>query len=64
MIKAVDERIEDIGKTLLDEIIIDLTNSNTVTSKEFLERIRKAYISISNKTDMRCKYEEFLECYF
>lgn len=64
MIKAVDERNEDLGKTLLDEIIIDLTNSNIVTGKEFLERIRNAYMSISNKADMRCKYKDFLEYNF
>lgn len=64
MIKAVEERKKDIGKTLLDEIIIDLTNQNIVASEEFLERIRNTYMSISNKTDMRCKYEEFLKCYF
>lgn len=63
MIEAVDERKKDIGKTLLDEIIIDLTDQNIVTSKEFFERIRNTYMSISNKASMRCKYEVFLKCY-
>lgn len=63
MIKAVEERKKDIGKTLLNEIIIDLTNQNIVASEEFLERIRNTYMSISNKTDMCCKYEEFLKLF-
>lgn len=64
MINAVNERKVDIGKILLDEIIIDLSNQNIAINKEILERIRNTYMSISNKTDMRCKYEEFLKCYF
>lgn len=60
MIDVADERIEEIGKTLLDEIIIDLTNHKTVINKDFLEKLRNTYMSIDNKINMRCKYEEFL----
>jgi len=65
MITVVDERKEEIGRTLLDEIIIDLTNHKAVISKEFLEKLRNTYMSIGNenKINMRCKYEDFLEYY-
>lgn len=63
MIDVVNERKEEIGKTLLDEIIIDLTNHKVVISKDLLEKLRKKYISIDNKINMCCKYEEFLEYY-
>ncbi len=63
MIDVIDKRKEEIGKTLLDEIIIDLTNHKVAISKDFLEKLRKIYMSIDNKIGMRCKYEEFLEYY-
>lgn len=63
MINAVNERKEEIGKTLLDEIIIDLTDHKVIIGKNLLEKLRNQYISIDNKTDMRCKYKEFLEYY-
>lgn len=63
MIDIIDKRKEKIGKTLLDEIIIDLTNHKVAISKEFLEKLTKTYMSIDNKINMRCKYEEFLEYY-
>lgn len=66
MLEVVDERKEEIGKTLLDEILIDLTNHRVTTSKRFLEKLKNAYMSISNenKLNMRCKYEEFFKSYF
>lgn len=63
MIDVIDKRKEEIGKTLLDEIIIDLTNHKVAISKDFLEKLKKTYMSIDNKINMRCKYEEFLEYY-
>ena len=66
MIEAVDERKEDIGKTLLDEIIIDLTNHKIIISKSLFKKLKNSYMSISNenKLSMRCKYEEYLKNYF
>ena len=55
MIDVIDKRKEEIGKILLDEIIIDLTKNKVAISKDFLEKL------IDNKMNMRCKYEEFLE---
>lgn len=63
MIDAVNERKEAIGKTLLDEIMIDLTNHKVIINKGLLEKLGNAYKSIDNKTDRRCKYEAFLEFY-
>ena len=66
MIEAIAEREEDIGKTLLDEIIIDLTNHKVIMDKSLLKRLKNNYISMSNenKLSMRCKYEKFRERYF
>lgn len=61
MIDVIDKRKEEIGKILLDEIIIDLTKNKVATSKDFLEKLRRTYAAIDNKMNMRCKYEEFLE---
>ena len=61
MIDVVDKRKEEIGKILLDEIIIDLTKNKVAISKDFLEKLRRTYAAIDNKMNMRCKYEEFLE---
>lgn len=65
MIDAVDARKDAIEKTLLDEIIIDLTNHKMIISKNFLEKLKNAYMSIANenKINMRCKFEEFLKYY-
>ncbi len=63
MLDVIDKRKEEIGKTLLDEIIIDLTNHKVAISKDFFGKLRKAYMSIDNKINMRCKYEKFLEYY-
>lgn len=65
MIEAVNEREEDICKTLLDEIIIDLTDYAAVTSEIFLNKIKRTYMALDNKDRcyMRCKYEEFLKIY-
>lgn len=63
MVDVIDRRKEEIGKTLLDEIIIDLTNHKVAICKDFFEKLRKTYISIDNKINMRCKYEKFLEYY-
>lgn len=63
MVDVINKRREEIGKTLLDEIIIDLTNLRIVIRKELFEKLRKAYMSIDNKINMRCKYEDFLEYY-
>ena len=63
MVDVIDKRKEEIGKTLLDEIIIDLTNHKIAICKDFFEKLRKTYMSIDNKINMRCKYEEFLEYY-
>lgn len=65
MIDAVDAREDAIEKTLLDEIIIDLTNHKMIISKNFLEKLKNAYMSIANenKINMRCKFEEFLKYY-
>ncbi len=63
MVDVIDKRKEEIGKTLLDEIIIDLTNHKIAICKDFFEKLRKAYMSIDNKINMRCKYEKFLEYY-
>ena len=57
----IDKRKEEIGKILLDEIIIDLTKNKVAISKDFLEKLRRTYAAIDNKMNMRCKYEEFLE---
>ena len=66
MIEAIAEREEDIGKTLLDEIIIVLTNHKVIMDKSLLKRLKNNYISMSNenKLSMRCKYEKFRERYF
>lgn len=66
MIDVVYKRKEDIGKVLLDEIIIDLTNNKVVCNKNFIIKIKNAYMSISNnnKVNMRCKFEEFFKRYF
>ena len=61
MIDVIDKRKEEIGKILLDEIIIDLTKNKVAISKDFLEKLRRTYAAIDNKMNMRCKYEEFLE---
>lgn len=58
MIDIIDKRKGEVGKILLDEIIIDLTNHKVAISKEFFEKLRNTYRSI-----MRCKYEEFLVYY-
>ena len=58
---VIDKRKEEIGKILLDEIIIDLTKNKVAISKDFLEKLRRTYAAIDNKMNMRCKYEEFLE---
>ena len=58
MLDVINKRKGEVGKTLLDEIIIDLTNQKVAISKEFFEKLRNTYRSI-----MRCKYEEFLEYY-
>ncbi len=63
MVDVIDKRKEEIGKALLDAVIIDLTNHKVDISKDFFEKLKKTYMSIDNKTDMRCKYEEFLEYY-
>lgn len=63
MVDVINRRREEIGKTLLDEIIIDLTNHKVAICKDFFEKLRKTYMSIDNKINMRCKYEEFLEYY-
>ncbi len=63
MIDVVDERKKEIGKTLLDEIIIDLTNHKVVISKIFFEKLRNTYMSIGDKINMRCQYEDFLKYY-
>ena len=63
MVDVINRRKEEIGKTLLDEIIIDLTNHKIAICKDFFEKLRKTYISIDNKINMRCKYEKFLEYY-
>lgn len=60
MIEAIDKRNEEIGRMLLDEIIIDLTNHKVDIDRELLEKLIKNYMSIDNKINMRCKYEEFL----
>jgi len=63
MVDVINRRREEIGKTLLDEIIIDLTNHKVAICKDFFKKLRKTYMSIDNKINMRCKYEEFLEYY-
>lgn len=63
MVDVIDKRKDEIGKTLLDEIIIDLTNHKVDICKDFFEKLRKTYMSIDNKINMSCKYEEFLEYY-
>lgn len=63
MINVVDERKEEIGKTLLDEIIIDLTNHKVNVNRDLLKKLKNTYMSIDDKINMRCKYKEFLECY-
>lgn len=57
MIDVIDKRNEEIGRTLLDEIIIDLTNHKVDIDKELLEKLIKNYMTIDNKINMRCKYE-------
>lgn len=66
MIEAVDIREEEIGKTLLDEIIIDLTNQKMDVSEEFLRKINNRYLSVNSeeKENMRCNYDEFVKTYF
>lgn len=65
MINALEQRKEEVGKTLLDEIIIDFTNHKVNLSIDTIIRLKKTYESISkeNKMDMRCQYAKFLEYY-
>lgn len=65
MIGAVDRRKNIIGKTLLDDIIIDLTNYRTNVHIEFLKKIENAYMSVKfgEKEDMRCDYNKFVDMY-
>lgn len=41
MVDAIDKRKEEIGETLLDEIIIDLTNHKVAICKDFFEKLRR-----------------------
>ena len=61
MIDVIDKRKEEIGKILLDEIIIDLTKNKVAISKDFLEKLEGLMRLLIIKMNMRCKYEEFLE---
>lgn len=65
MIDAVDRRENAIGKTLLDDIIIDLTNYRTNVNIEFLKKIENTYMSVElgKKEDMRCDYSKFVDMY-
>lgn len=66
MIEAVDIREKEIGKTLLDEIIIDLTNQKLDIKEEILIKINSRYLSLDSKEkeNMCCNYEEFAKIYF
>ena len=65
MINAVDRRENTIGKTLLDDIIIDLTNYRTNVSNKFLKKIQNTYTSVDfkEKEGMRCNYNKFADMY-
>ncbi|MDE6312862.1 MAG: hypothetical protein K2M46_04475 [Lachnospiraceae bacterium] len=65
MIDAVDRRKNTIGKTLLDDIIIDLTNYKTNVHIKFLKKIENAYMSVKfgETEDMRCDYSKFVDMY-
>lgn len=73
MIDVIDKRKEEIGKILLDEIIIDLTKNKVAISKDFLEKLRRTYAAIDNKMNidavMDCpeyaseEYKDFIRAY-
>ena len=65
MLSAIEERKQFIGKVLLDEIIIDLTNSKIDLSKDLLMKIRNTYLSLSAEEQqcMECNYDMF-ECMY
>lgn len=65
MVNAADRRKNIIGKTLLDDIIIDLTNYRINVSNKFLNKLKNAYMSVSfkEKEAMRCDYNKFADIY-
>lgn len=67
MIQAVDNRKKQIGKALLDDVIVDLTNykSKIKVSNSFLNKVARSYEGLSDekKKLMRCNFNEFLEVY-
>lgn len=62
MIEAIDARKAVIGKTLLDEMIMDLNDYEVNISKSLLNKILESYslISEENRKQMRCDYEKFI----
>lgn len=66
MLEAVDRRTDIIGKTLLDEIIIDLTNNKIEVRKNLLMKIKNTYLSISvdDRQCMNCDYDGFVKMYY
>lgn len=65
MIDAVDRRKNTVGKTLLDDIIIDLTNYRTNVHIRFLKKIENTYMSVEcgERENMRCDYGKFVDMY-